>query len=498
MTAGGTVTDFAGKAVVSGTNNGTGNTARFNFPAGVAVDTNNNVYVADQNNHTIRKITPAGVVTNLAGLAGADGSANGTGTAARFYGPRGVAVDTNGMVYVADTLNHTIRKITPAGSVSLFAGSAGNPGTSDGTGNSAKFFNPFAVAVGTNSIVYVADTYNHTIRKITSTRVVTTLAGSPLVGGTNDGVGDAARFYYPEGIAADNVGNVYVADRGNHTIRKITPDRQVTTLAGVPNSNLAFADGAGPDARFYSPFGVAVDGSGNVYVGDYNNSLIRKITPAGVVTTLAGTPGASGFIDGTGASARFNTPEGIAVGKDGTLYLADASNHAIRKGYPAPPDMPVVDLPVEKPGVTRHLDVTNLTTTSWSWRIVRYPANSLAQLSSTTIRNPTFTPDLVDVYAVRFQGTDSLGRLAIGILELQGVATLGPQIGSIKVFGSDVVLTGSGGTPGVAYSVLISSNVSLPMSSWTTLPGNNFDGNGNFNFTNGVSGSTKMYRISVP
>jgi len=497
MTSAAVVTNFAGKAGGLGTNDGTGSTARFNYPAGVAVDTNNNVYVADLANHIVRKITQAGVVATLAGLAGSTGVNNGTGSAARFNTPTGIAVDTNGTVYVADTYNQTIRKITPAASVSTFAGSASVSGTNNGTGTAARFNYPFALVVGTNSTVYVADTYNHTVRKITPAGAVTTLAGSPTLFGTNDGVGSAARFYYPQGIAADNLGNVYVADTGNQIIRKVTPAGAVTTLAGAGGSS-GFADGTGSAARFHSPFGVAVDGAGNVYVVDKNNSLIRKITPAGVVTTLAGEPGDSGFLDGTGAAARFFTPEGIAFGKNGTLYLADASNHAMRKGYAAPTDVPVVDLPLEKPGVVRHLDVTNLTTTSWSWSIVRYPANSLSQLSSTTNRNPTFTPDLSEVYTIRFQGTDNSGRLAIGMLELVGSGLIEPKISNLRLFSADVVLTGYGGAPGAAYSVLVSSDLSLPMSAWTVLPGNKFDNNGSFTFTNGLSGSLRFYRISVP
>ena len=489
------VTDYAGVGGGLGTNDGVGRAARFNYPAGVAVDTNHNLYVADLANDTIRKITPAGVVATLAGLAGTSGTANGTGSSARFYQPFGVAVDTNGNVFVADTYNHTIREITPGGSASTFAGSAGTAGTNDGNGTSAKFNLPYAVAVGTNSTLYVADSQNNTIRKITPAKAVTTLAGSPTLSGTNDGVGNAARFNFPAGIAADSLGNVYVADTGSHTIRKVTSTGVVTTLAGSPGIS-GFADGNGSTARFFSPFGVATDGVGNLYVADFHYSLIRKITAAGEVTTLAGTVGESGFIDGTGAAARFHSPEGIAVAKDGALYLADASNHAIRKGYAAPPDLPVVDLPLAKPGIVRHLDVTNLTTTTWSWSVVRYPSASLSQLSSMTVQNPTFTPDVYDVYLVRFKGTDNLGRLAIGMLELEGTSE--PQINNIQLLGGNVVLTGADGAPGASYSVLTSTNLTLPTDGWTVLPGNNFDTNGNFTFTNGTNGSPLFYRIRVP
>lgn len=497
MTPAAAVTTLAGGAGGLGATDGTGGAAQFNSPAGVAVDATNTLYVADTKNHTIRKITPAGGVTTLAGSPSKPGSSNGTGGTARFNTPSGVAVATNGTIYVADTYNQTIRKITPAGAVTTFAGFPTGPGTNNGTGSTARFNFPGGVAVSTNGIVYVADTRNHTIRKITPAAVVTTFAGSPTLSGTNDGVGGAARFNFPQGLAADRLGNVYVADEGNHTIRKITPAGSVTTMAGSAGS-AGFADGTGDGARFRFPFGVAVDVSGNVYVADLSNRVIRKITAAGVVTTLAGMPGGPGFIDGTGAAARFNCPEGLAVGADGTLYLADACNHSISKGNVAPTDTPIVDLPLEKPGVIRHLDVTNLTTTSWFWNIVRSPANSLSQLSSASIRNPTFTPDFSDLYAVRFQGTDSLGRRSIGILQLVGVGSFEAQISGIGLSGNSVVLTGGGGAPGATYSVLMSSDLGLTLAAWAVLPGNAFDNNGNFSFTNGFNSPQSFYRLRVP
>ncbi len=496
-TAAGTVTTYAGGAGGAGSLDATGSTARFNYPAGVTLDRSNNFYVADLKNHTIRKITQAGVVSTLAGLAGSTNVTNGTGSAARFNTPTGVAVDTNGNVYVADTYNHLIRKITPVGAVSTFAGLATVAGTNNGTGTAALFNDPFSLAMGPNTTVYVADTYNHTVRKITPAGVVTTLAGSPTLSGTNDGVGSAARFNTPQGIAADSLGNLYVADTFNHTIRKISSAGVVTTLAGSPG-NPGNADGANSAAHFYYPFGVTVDTNGNVYVGDNSNDAIRKITPTGVVTTLAGFPGESGSANGSGPAARFDTPEGLVVALDGTLYVADARNHAIRKGSPAPPDVAVVDVLLDNPGVTRHLDVTNLTTTSWTWSFVRYPAPALAQLSSATSRNPTFTSDLADLYTIRFQGTDSLGRLAIGTVDVVGSGLMEPLISNIRLAGGNLVLTGRGGAPGAGYSVVVSTNFSLPLGAWTALAGNKFDNDGNFSFTNGPSGPWRAYRLRVP
>jgi sugar lactone lactonase YvrE len=298
------------------------------------VDSSGNVYVADTGNQRIRKITPNGTVTTLAGDAddeGGGGYADGNGTAASFSNPSGVAVDSSGNVYVADSDNQRIRKITPNGAVTTLAGSH-NGGYADGIGTAAKFSVSQEVAVDSSGNVYVADTYNHRIRKITPNGMVTTLAGSGNEAYA-DGNGTAASFTYPRGVAVDSSGNVYVADSYNQRIRKITPNGTVTTLAG--SGNTGYADGMGTAASFNSPNGVAVDSSGNVYVADSYNQRIRKITPNGTVTTLAGS-GNQAYADGNGTAASFNYPEGVAVDSSGNVYVADAGNHRIRKITPSP------------------------------------------------------------------------------------------------------------------------------------------------------------------
>jgi hypothetical protein len=252
ITNGGGVTTLAGTTGVAGSADGTGSAAQFNRPAGVAVDSAGNLYVAELGNNTIRKITSGGVVTTLAGTAGIVGSADGTGSAAQFNQPYGLAVDNAGNVYVADTYNSTIRKVTPDGVVTTLAGLAGNTGSADGTGSAARFGRPTGVAVNSTGNVYVADS-NGTVRKITSNGVVTTLAGTAGIGGSADGTGSAAQFMGLNGIAVDNAGNVYVTDPQNYTIRKITSGGVVTTLAGMEHHWL---------------IGVAVDSVGNVYVAD--------------------------------------------------------------------------------------------------------------------------------------------------------------------------------------------------------------------------------------
>ena len=316
-------TNFAGQPGIYGSMDGTGNAARFYYPMGVAVDGSGNVFVADQGAHTIRKVTPAGVVTTLAGSAGSRGSVDGTGSAARFNRPTGVAVDGAGNVYVADSQNLTIRKVTPAGMVTTVAGTAGSPGIADGTGTAAQFGQPYGVAVDGAGNVFVADQGAHTIRKVTPAGVVTTLAGSGGNWGSADGAGAAAQFCYPSGVAVDGAGNVFVADYNNHTIRKVTAAGVVTTLAGSAG-NSGTADGTGTAARFYYPSGVAVDGAGNVFVADQYNHTIRQVTAVGVVTTIGGLPGVTGSVDGVGSAARFNNPKGVAVDGAGDLYVVDS------------------------------------------------------------------------------------------------------------------------------------------------------------------------------
>ncbi len=330
ITPAGVVTTLAGTPGVYGSADGTGSAAQFWQLWGIAVDGAGIVYVADQGNSTIRKITPAGVVTTIAGAAGMFGSADGSGSAARFNAPDGIAVDSSGNLYVADTLNSTIRKITSTGVVTTLAGTPGGIGSADGTGSAARFNYPDALTVA-GTTLYVAEAYNSTIRKVTSTGVVTTFAGTAGAFGNVNGTGSAVRFNSPYGVAATSTGIIYVADSGNHEIRKITPARGVTTFAGSATTDgggIGSADGTGRIARFNYPNGVAVTGT-TVYVADTFNSTIRKVTSTGVVTTFAGTAGAVGSADGT--SAQFHDPYGIAADKAGNVYVADTLNSTIRK-----------------------------------------------------------------------------------------------------------------------------------------------------------------------
>ena len=298
------------------------------------MDSAGNVYVADMENNTIRKITATGEASTMAGIAGLSGGTDGAGGNARFYGPQGVAADTAGNVYVADTANHTIRKITSGGLVSTLAGQAGTNGIADGTGANAQFYQPQAVAVDTAGTVYVADTLNHTVRKVTSAGVVSTLAGLAGNFGSADGTNSNARFNWPAGIAVDTAGNIYVADCFNHTIRQITPGGVSSTLAGMAGV-WGNADGANNTARFFGPRGIVVTSGGILYVADSGNQTIRRLASRGtnwVVSTVAGLAGASGNTDGVGNGAQFCFPAGLALTGTGTLYVADRGNNTVRQG----------------------------------------------------------------------------------------------------------------------------------------------------------------------
>jgi len=323
-------TIVAGTPPLIGSNDGTGTEARFNSPGAVALDAAGNTYVADRLNSVVRKITPAGVVTTLAGLAGSPGVDNGVGADARFDQPSGIAIDAAGNLFVTDRTAFTIRKITPAGEVSTFAGFPNSPGYADGTGSAARFSVPVGIAIDGEGNLFVVDGANRVIRKITPAGVVSTLAGGPGLAGSTDGTGSNARFNTIAGLAIDGAGNLYATDTTSAVVRKITPAGVVTTLAGLAGSR-GSTNGVGAAARFNNPFGVAADRDGNVYVADTVNETIRRITPDGTVSLLAGATSIGGNTDGPGNTARFFRPTALVVDANGGLIIADTGNHSIRR-----------------------------------------------------------------------------------------------------------------------------------------------------------------------
>jgi sugar lactone lactonase YvrE len=391
------VTLFAGSPGVRDNRDGTGTDAAFYSPTSLATDAAGNIYVADSNNDTIRKITPDGVVTTLAGSPGHAGSTNGQGSAALFSQPYAVAVDGSGNVYVAELLNNDIRKITPDGTVSTFAGAAGQAGSVDGTGTAARFFDPDGIATDSAGNVYVSDFGqpndagmggNATIRKITPDGVVTTLAGTPGVLGSADGTGAAAQFRVPAGLATDRAGNVYVAEFLDNTIRKITPSGVVTTLAGSPGAQ-GSVDGIGAAAVFNRPWALTVDPAGDVYETDSGNDTIRRITPDGVVTTIAGSVRVQGDDNGVGSAATFSAPFGIVMSPMGDLYVSTFNSSTIRKLT-----VPTIGVSVT-PGGTVTGSLTGLQPgTTYYDRILAFNADGSsvgAILSFTTPATPTPT-----------------------------------------------------------------------------------------------------------
>ncbi len=299
------------------------------FPVGIVADGSGGVFVADSTDDVIYRVSSGGEVTVYAGARGASGSADGNATAARFNNPGGLARDAAGNLYVADTANATIRRIAPDGTVTTLAGSAGATGNTDGTGSAARFTNPVDVTVDPAGNLYVVDSQSHVIRRITSAGVVTTLAGSAGSAGTSDGNGAAARFSQPQGITVGADGNLYVADTGNSTIRRVTPAGDVTTFAGLPGVSGAF-DAVGTGALLNQPVDIATGADGNLYVADLGNSTLRRISPDGTVFTIAGLLRTTGQKDGTGREVWFNQPRALAaVGN--TITIADTGNAILRR-----------------------------------------------------------------------------------------------------------------------------------------------------------------------
>ena len=317
-----TVSTLAGTGSY-GFTNGLGATASFSGPQDIATDAQGTLYVADAGNNCIRKITAAGLVSTLAGGTHL-GYVDGPAALACFNNPTGVAVDAKGTVYVADHYNHCIRAITPAGLVSTLAGT-GIGGDTDGPAATAQFAFPQDVAVDKQGTVYVTDNY-YRIRKISVDGVVSTLAGSDQ-SGYADGTGLAARFGSLGGLALDAQGVLYATEYGSGRIRRITPAGVVTTLAGT--GQRGYADGPASTAQFTGPSGLVIDAQGTIYIADADGERLRQLTPEGEVRTLAGT-GTRGYVNGPVGTAKFGGPTDLALDATGNLYVSERGQY-IRK-----------------------------------------------------------------------------------------------------------------------------------------------------------------------
>jgi hypothetical protein len=361
-------TTIAGTAGVSGFQDGTNRAALFATPGGMVVDAGGNLLIADTGNSVIRKLSPGAdgwTASTIAGLAGVAGSADGVNSQARFNFPSGLAVDASGNIFVADQVNSTIRKISPDGTnwiVSTIAGLAGSYGNANGTNNAARFFYPAGLAVDAAGNVFVADQINSAIRKLTpaggTNWAVTTIAGTAGVNGSADGVNNAARFYWPSDLKVDAGGTLFVADAGNSTVRRIVlsgANYVVSTIAGSAGINGA-QDGTNNTATFDGLGAIALDALGNLYVADSYSSTLRKVTPIGnnwIVNTIGGLPYNPGSNDGATGVARFNVPYGICADAAAVIYVADTYNQAIRAGS-------LGTLPPFRPGIALTLAGTNV------------------------------------------------------------------------------------------------------------------------------------------
>jgi hypothetical protein len=334
-----TVVTIAGTAGNPGSQNGLNGSGLFELPEAIVADTNDNLYVVDASANTLVEVSPAGgtnwQVTVIAGSANQSGSTDANNQNARFSEPEGIAMDQSNNLYVADTFNSTIRKVVHSGNnwvVTTIAGTAQNYGSNDGTNGAAQFEFPQGIAADASGNLYVADSYNDLIRKLTpvgTNWVVTTIAGTLNASDSTDGTNSAAHFNTPWGITADRVGNLFVADsyNANGLIREIKPvgtNWVVTTIAGsfIPPSG--YTDGTNTDTTFAAQ-GISVDANDNLYVADTGDNVIRKISPTG-------DPGST---NGTGPTVLFNNPYSVAVDASGKIFVADTVNYTIREGYVA-------------------------------------------------------------------------------------------------------------------------------------------------------------------
>ncbi|KAB2647268.1 MAG: hypothetical protein DVB35_05235 [Verrucomicrobia bacterium] len=382
-----TVTTLAGQFTNgSGWVDGNAQTATFNAPQGVAVDSSGNVYVADGGNNVIRKVTPNGTTSTIAGQHGVTGNVNGNGTAATFGEIDGIAIDSSGNLYVTDVTYNTVRKITL---------NAGGWTVSTLVPSNAGLNYPLGLAVDSSGNVYVADCYNMVIRKVSPAGTMTTLAGTLGVLGAADGNGTSARFGAPAGIALDSTGNLYVTDTGSSTLRKITPTGTVTTLGGFFGEP-GLIDGTLSNTahQFAHLYGITSDSSGNLFITDGSSgTYIRKISAAGIVSTLAGsnTPGSG---DGTGSTATLFNAKGIAVDSSGALYITNTASSTIRKAFAAVLNAPaqITANPSNTVGsvgfsVSLQVGATGSTPLNYQWYFNNKALSNSATVSGATTAN---------------------------------------------------------------------------------------------------------------
>ncbi len=334
------ISTFAGTGVAGNSGDGgLATAATFNFPEGVVADNLGNIFVSDYNNNRIRKISSSGIITTIAGGGNCGTNYCGDGgpaTSAQLYHPVGLAVDANNNLYIADKDNGRVRMINSSGIISTVAGSTLLGFSGDGgLATAAALQSPTGVALDASNNLYIADSYNYRIRKVNSSGIISTIAGSGTSGFSGDG-GQAisAQLNLPYGVVADFAGNIYIADYNNNRIRKVNSSGVISTIAGSGTAGFSGDGGQATMASFNKPAALAFDGVGNLYIADVYNNRIRKINLSGVVSTVAGggSCGVSYCGDGGSATAaQLATPIGLSFNSSGNLYIADFGNNRVRK-----------------------------------------------------------------------------------------------------------------------------------------------------------------------
>ena len=451
----GIITTVAGNGTVNyGGDGGPATTASLYNPVGVAFDGTGNFYIADQQNHRIRKVATSGIITTVAGNGlftyGGDG---GAATAANLANPSGVAVDGTGNLYIADALNQRIRKVATNGIITTVAGNGTIGFSGDGgTATAASLNNPVGIAVDAAGNLYIADSQNNRIRQVTTSGIISTVAGTGTTGyGGDGGAATAASFNYTAGVALDGNGNLYIADQGNHRIRKVATNGIITTVAGTGTAGFSGDGGAATAANLANPASVVADGMGNLYMADYGNNRIRQVTPSGIITTVAGN-GSHGFSGdgGLATAAVLDNPFNVAVDALGNLYISDSDNQRVRKvTVPSVTIKPATSLAACSGSIFSLTAVpAGFSPTSYTWS--SQPAGF-----SATGSTPSFTAPVVNspaVYTLTVTATDgSISRVASATLTINPIPslTITASPGTTVTSGQAVTLTASGA---ISYS----------------------------------------------
>jgi sugar lactone lactonase YvrE len=336
VTPGGIISTVAGNGTrgFSG-DGGPATSAQLAYPSAIALDATGNLYIVDSANQRVRQVMKNGTIRTYAGDGTQGYSGDGGPATSAQLSPRGVATDGTGGLLIGTFLNR-IRRVSPGGMISTAAGNGTSFFSSDGGPATLAQIDPDGVAVDAAGDLYICDLSNNRIRRVTPSGIISTVAGSGSQGYSGDGgPATSAQLARPNDVAVDSMGNLYIADTLNHRLRRVTPNGTISTLAGDGTPGYSGDGGSATSAQLSSPKGVAVDVQGNVYVADTGNVRIRRITSGGVITTIAGS-GASGYSgdNGPATSAQFSSPSGVAVDAAGNIYVADTTNLRVRRVTP--------------------------------------------------------------------------------------------------------------------------------------------------------------------